>query len=92
MKKSEMKANKVKTAVLQRQFRKYHQRCVFNGSELFIGFMVPQGKSNLKSKKNHEHMATCSNCLIDRHEDLGFSPLSKAEYRADNPINKEKDK
>ena len=83
MKKSEMKANNVKTAVLQRQFRKWHQRCVFNGSELTIGFMVPQGKSNLKSKKNHEHMAKCSNCLIDRHDDLGFSPPSKAEFRGD---------
>ncbi|KKK99262.1 hypothetical protein LCGC14_2634520, partial [marine sediment metagenome] len=43
-KKAEMKANNIKTAVLQRQFRKYHQRCVFNGSELIVGFMVPQGK------------------------------------------------
>ena len=88
MKKSEMKANGVKTAVLQRQFRKYHQRCVFNGSELIIGFLLPQGKSDLKSKKNHEHMAKCSDCLIDRHEDLGFSPPSKAEFRGDNPKNK----
>ena len=83
MKKSEMKANNVKTAVLQRQFRKYHQRCVFKGSELIVGFLVPSGKSNLKSKKNHEHMAKCSDCLIDRHEDLGFSPPGKSEYRGD---------
>ncbi len=85
-----MKANGVKTAVLQRQFRKCHQRCVFNGSELTVGFLNPNDKP--KTKKNKEHMATCSDCLIDRHEDLGFSPPGKSEYRADNPINKEKDK
>ena len=86
MKKSEMKANNVATSVLQRQFRRWHQRCVFMGSELFVGFKAPKGK------RTKEHMATCSKCLIDRHEDLGFSPPGKAEYRADNPINKEKDK
>lgn len=92
MKKNEMKANGVKTAILQRLFRRWHQRCVFSGSELKVGFKVPMGKSVLKSKKNHEHMATCSKCLIDRHEDLGFSPPSKVEFRADNPINKIRDK
>ena len=79
MKKSEMKANNMKTSVLQRQFRKWHQRCVFNGSELYIGFTNPKGKS-LKEK---EHMAKCSDCLIDRYEDLGFSPPGKPEYRGD---------
>ncbi len=85
-----MKANNISTAVLQRQFRKWHQRCVFTGSELTVGFLSPKGKT--RAKKNREVMAKCSVCLIDRFEDLGFSPPSRAEFRADNPVNKLKDK
>ena len=82
MKKAEMKANNIKTSVLQRQFRRWHQRCVFNGSELIVNFKAPKGK------RIKEHMATCSDCLIGRDEDIGFSPPSTAEYRADSPQNK----
>lgn len=82
MKKAEMKANNIKTSVLQRQFRRWHQRCVFNGSELIVNFKAPKGK------RIKEHMATCSDCLVGRHEDIGFSPPSKSEYRADSPQNK----
>ena len=86
MKKTEMKANNMKTAILQRLFRGWHQRCVFRGSDLYVGFTNPKGK-RLK-----ELMAKCSDCLIDRHEDIGLSPPRKDEFRADNPINKINDK
>ena len=82
MKISEMNANNVKTSFLQRQFRKWHQRCVFNGSELIVNFKAPKGK------RIKEHMATCSGCLIGRDEDIGFSPPSISEFRADSPQNK----
>lgn len=67
MKKVEMKANQTKTANLQRMFRRWHAKCVFeNDSELWVGFR-DYGK---------EHMAKCSNCLISNGTDYGFESYS----------------
>ena len=71
MKKSEMRANGVKTAELQYYLRKMHAQCVFDGSELWIGFR----------RKDGEHMATCSDCLIDKYEDYGFYAPLYEQYR-----------
>ena len=74
MKKSEMQTANLKTAQLHRLLRKWHIKCVAEGSKLWIGF-----DPDLK-----EHMATCSNCLIGRSVDDGKTAATLQQMRGRN--------
>lgn len=76
MLKSEMREIGMKTASLQRLFRKWHQMCLFdNNSEVWVGFGQPA------PGKEKQHHATCSNCLINRSVDLGTEPATLLQMR-----------